>query len=80
MFWRTDMFSDEWNERWVNQPINIMQLESESVTVKPSIVRPLGLPNMAQTVKNLPAMQEIQVWSLGQEDSLEKGISYVSFR
>ena len=28
---------------------------------------------MAQTVKNLPAMQEIRVLSLGQEDPLEKG-------
>ena len=27
---------------------------------------------MAQTVKNLPAMQETQVWSLGQEYPLEK--------
>ena len=27
---------------------------------------------MAQTVKNLPAMQETWVWSLGQEDPLEK--------
>ena len=27
---------------------------------------------MAQTVKNLPAMQETQVESLGQEDPLEK--------
>ena len=27
---------------------------------------------MAQTVKNLTAMQEAQVWSLGQEDHLEK--------
>ena len=27
---------------------------------------------MAQTVKNLPAMQEIQVQSLGQEDPLQK--------
>ena len=27
---------------------------------------------MAQMVKNLPAMQETQVWSLGQEDPLEK--------
>ena len=24
-------------------------------------------------VKNLPAMQDAQVWSLGQEDSVEKG-------
>ena len=28
---------------------------------------------MTQTVKNLPAMQETQVRSLGREDSLEKG-------
>ena len=27
---------------------------------------------VAQTVKNLPAMQEMPVWSLGQEDPLEK--------
>ena len=26
-------------------------------------------------VKNLPAKQETQVWSLGQEDSLEKGMA-----
>ena len=30
---------------------------------------------VAQMVKNLPAMQETWVWSLGQEDSLEKGIA-----
>ena len=29
---------------------------------------------MAQTVKNLPAMQEPQVRSLGQEDPVEKGM------
>ena len=28
---------------------------------------------VAQTVKNLPAMQETWVWSLGQKDPLEKG-------
>ena len=28
---------------------------------------------VAQTVKNMPAMQETWVWSLGQEDPLEKG-------
>ena len=28
---------------------------------------------MAQIVKNLPAMQEIQVKSLGREDPLERG-------
>ena len=30
---------------------------------------------MAQMVKNLPAMQEPQVLSLGQEDPLEKGMA-----
>ena len=30
---------------------------------------------MAQMVKNLPAMQETQVQSLGWEDPLEKGIA-----
>ena len=30
---------------------------------------------VAQTVKNLPAMQETQVQSLGQKDPLEKGMA-----
>ena len=30
---------------------------------------------MAQTVKNLPAMEGTRVQSLGQEDSLEKGMA-----
>ena len=30
---------------------------------------------VAQTVKNLPAMQEMQVRSLGWEDPLEKGMA-----
>ena len=30
---------------------------------------------MAQTVKNLPAMQETHVQSLGREDALEKGMA-----
>ena len=30
---------------------------------------------MAQKVKNLPAMQETQVQSLGREDPLEKGMA-----
>ena len=33
---------------------------------------------MAQMVKNLPAMQETQVRSLGQEDPLEKGMAIYS--
>ena len=34
----------------------------------------LGLPLVAQTLKNPPAMQETQVQSLGQEDPLQKGM------
>ena len=34
-----------------------------------------GASLVAQTVKNLPTMREIQVRSLGQEDSLEKGMA-----
>ena len=30
---------------------------------------------MAQIIKNLPAVQETQVLSLGQEDPLEKGMA-----
>ena len=30
---------------------------------------------MAQTVKNLPAVQETEVQSLGREDSLQKGMA-----
>ena len=33
-----------------------------------------GASLVAQTVKNLPAMQETQVQSLGQKDPLEKGM------
>ena len=30
---------------------------------------------LGQTVENLTAMQEVQVWSLGLEDPLEKGMA-----
>ena len=35
----------------------------------------LQAPLVAQTVTNLPAMQEIQVQSLGLEDALKKGMA-----
>ena len=34
-----------------------------------------GASLVAQMVKNLPAMRETSVWSLGQEDLLEKGMA-----
>ena len=39
---------------------------------------PPGAFLMAQTVKNLPAMQETQVQALGQKDPLEKGMASYS--
>ena len=36
-------------------------------------------PNLAQTVKNLPAIQEIYVQSLGWEDPLEKGMATLQY-
>ena len=38
-----------------------------------SLWSPCGASLMGQLVKNLPAMQETSVQSLGQEDPLEKG-------
>ena len=35
----------------------------------------MGASLVAQMVKNLPAMQETHVWSLGQEDPLKKGMA-----
>ena len=35
----------------------------------------MGTSLVAQMVKNLPAMQETRVQSLGQEDPLEKGMA-----
>ena len=46
-------------------------------TEYPKLFSSIILPELslvAQTVKNLPAMQETQVRSLGWEDSLEKGM------
>ena len=36
-----------------------------------------GFPGGSE-VENLPAMQEMQVWSLGREDSLEEGMATYS--
>ena len=34
---------------------------------------------MAQQIKNSPEMQEMRVWSLGQEDPLEEGVVTYSY-
>ena len=45
-----------------------------SFRIKKNTYFEVGFPGNS-TVKNLPAMQETQVWSLGQEDPLEKGMT-----
>ena len=37
-----------------------------------------GLPLVALMIKNVPAMQKTQVWSLGEEETLEKGTATYS--
>ena len=47
-----------------------------SLDILISFILQLGASLVAQMVKNLPTMQDTQVWSLGQEDALEKGMAY----
>ena len=44
----------------------------------PSKIWVLRASRVAQTVKNMPPMQEIRLHSLGWEDSLEKGMATYS--
>ena len=44
----------------------------ENLTTRNSLCHSI---KVTQMVKNLQAMQEMQVWSLGQENSLEKGMA-----
>ena len=48
------------------------------INLKEKILSLTKLALMAQTVKNLPAMQETRVQSLGWEDPLEKGMASYS--
>ena len=50
-------------------------LMGKSFLMSPIPVCVWGASLVAQTVKNLPTMQETRVWSLGWEDPLEKGMA-----
>ena len=50
-------------------------LDSEKLGPLTLAVDSVVLSLVAQTVKNLPRMQDTQVQSLGQEDHLEKGMA-----
>ena len=43
-------------------------------TLSMTLILDMGFPG-GSVVKNLPAMQETWVWSLGQEDPLEEGMA-----
>ena len=45
------------------------------MSILPQLKKKNGASLVAQTVKNLPAMQEIWVQSLGWEDPLENGMA-----
>ena len=52
-----------------------------NIATKPPPLLSFGdFPLVAQTIKNLPAMWETRVWSLGWEDPLEKGMATHSSR
>ena len=57
--------------KWQCSIAKISQLKSLNCSVPMS----LGVSLVAQIEKNLPAMQETQVQSLGWEDPLEKGMA-----
>ena len=50
----------------------------QTATVILLLIRFYGASLVAQMVKNLPAMQEIQLRSSGWEDTLEKGMAVYS--
>ena len=54
---------------------NLIYLNYESSENNYTIITYDNALLVAQMVKNLPAMQEIQVQSLGREDPLEKGMA-----
>ena len=63
-----------WQGLW--PPENIPKYSVPPLPLGPLVLHLSSLPSlMAQTVKNLPAMQENWVLSLGREDPLEKGMA-----
>ena len=61
-----------WASPWhlCSPPLKSSHLLASWLTIASS---PLQASLVAKMAKNLPAVQEARVWSLGQEDTLEKG-------
>ena len=54
---------------------NLVHVTAWNAILTPQSIWWILAPLLAQTVKNLPPMRETWVWSLGPEDSLEKGMA-----
>ena len=58
------------------EPISVIIATTNMPSAITATIETVAVRKMvAQTVKNLPAMQETQVQSLGQEDPLKKGMA-----
>ena len=63
-----------WRTPWTEEPGGLESMGSQKV--RHNWATELNWTELvAQMVKNLPAMRETQVWSLGWEDLLEKGMA-----
>ena len=60
---------------WVNVFISLVSVQSWSRVTGSYRKVIVNVSQVAQTVKNVPAMQDTQVRSLGQEDPLEMGMA-----
>ena len=65
-------------DRWIDKEEVILNTCTHSRSHSHSHIHIHGASLVAQTVKNLPAMQETGVLSLGQKDPLEKGMATLS--
>ena len=63
------------NSEQVNSVLILKRQEGRYLMIKNGDYEVKRVSLMAQMIKNLPAMQETQVRSLGQEDPLEKGMA-----
>ena len=63
------------NPHRVTELINMLLWHHKHMVAELPSLRGKRASLVAHTVKNLPAMHEIQLWSLGQEDPLEKGMA-----
>ena len=70
------VFACDTGERYLNQDFESINnsIKDLNDTKKINFIE-YGASLMAQIVKKLPVMQEMRVWSLGQEDPLEKGMA-----